>query len=152
MHMEVDQKNERNKIKMDKKNKKFPKKTFWFLTIISIFFGILHFFIWSGLVGHYRNFELYFLNLFILSTPTIIFLLLIINNFYHLNKFDKDKLKSLKYMGVTTLIFGIIIFIIFSGFVSAAPISSHPEVFLMPLISPLLLITLGIILIFYSKK
>ena len=134
------------------RKKKFPKKTYWVLTIVSVLFGILYSFGWSTLIGHSREFELYFFHLLIFSIPSLIFLLIIVRriNSKSASNLKDDERKSLMHMGVLSLIFGSLIFLPFIALIVLESLFSW--VFIMPLVSPVLLILIGILLIRYSKQ
>ncbi len=145
--------------KMAKPKRKLPRIRYWILLITSIVFGMLHFFIWINSISHEGGFEWYFLNLLITSIPIITFFLFI--KFKANIKFEEREEKSLKHMGITSLISGVIILFLFS-IIYFEPIILRPlsgilgilyysQIFLMPLLSPLFLIFLGAYLIKLSK-
>lgn len=136
---------------MRKGKKRFHRKVYWTLNVLSVFSGIINYLIWTALLGHEGRFVLHLLNLLIFSIPIIIFFMVI--------RFDIKKQElnineqtSLRHMGILSLLSGGILSLSFIvpiliGVSELAYILSYPEIFLMPLFLPLLLIILSVLLI-----
>ncbi len=127
--------------------------SYWTLVMLSVLFGAFHYIFWSSIIGHSREFSIYFFNFLIFNVPAALLLF----SFFKLNvnnKIENLEKKSLNHMGIFSLTGGLIIlflFLIVYPLVPLSELSTYPLVFLFPLLSPLLLILIGLIFIKHNK-